>query len=373
MKKYKRIVVKVGSTTLTHADGKLNKTIIKKLVKEIALLMDEGHEVVLVTSGAVAAGMGQLNLAVKPNELDERQALAAIGQVELIHLYSSLFYAFDYHVAQLLLTRDDFSNRRRYLNARNTCTRLLHKKIIPIINENDSVVINEIKVGDNDSLSAFVGALIDADLIILLTDIDGLYDANPRLNPDARLIHTVHQIDDQLLAKAGSSDSKFGTGGMLTKLHAADMALSNGTDLIITAGNDPHNITRAIHGEAIGTHFIAEKPNLNARKYWLRYASVLSGNIHLDEGAFQAIARGKSLLPAGIVKVEGRFERGSVIQLSYREQKIAVGIVNYNSADIKKIMGKHTSQIEDILGYQYSDVIVHSDNIVRIEQSVESR
>lgn len=367
MKKYKRIVIKVGSTTLTHADGKLNKAIIKKLVKEISLLMDKGHEIVLVTSGAVAAGMGQLNLATKPSELDERQALAAIGQVELIQLYSNLFYAFDYHVAQLLLTRDDFSNRRRYLNARNTCSRLLEKRIIPIVNENDSVVINEIKVGDNDSLSAFVGALIDADLIILLTDIDGLYDDNPKTNPDAKIIREVHHIDNEILQKAGSSNSKFGTGGMLTKLYAADMALSNGTDLVITSGEDPHNITRVIRGDEIGTRFIAEKPNLNARKYWLRYASALAGVVHLDEGAFKAISKGKSLLPAGIVNIEGRFERGSVIELCHNNEKIAVGIANYKSSDIKKIMGKHTSEIKDILGYQYSDVVVHSDNIARIE------
>lgn len=372
MKKYKRIVIKVGSTTLTHDDGKINHQVIKKIVKEISLLVDQGYECVLVTSGAVAAGMGELNIQDKPTELDERQSLAAIGQVQLIQLYSNLFYAFDHQIAQLLLTRDDFSNRSRYLNARNTCRLLLEKKVIPIINENDSVVVNEIKVGDNDSLSAFVAALIDADLIVILTDTDGLYDADPRTNPDARLIDVVHEIDDSIKAKAGLSDSKFGTGGMATKLLAADMALSNGTDLIIASGDDPRNITRAVMGENIGTHFIAEKPNFNARKYWLRYASKLSGYVHVDQGAYEAILKGKSLLPAGITRIDGKFKRGSVVRLIHQEEKIGVGIVNYNNSEIKKIMGQHTGKIKDILGYKYSDVVVHSDNIARIERKIDS-
>ncbi|NLJ94565.1 MAG: glutamate 5-kinase [Clostridiaceae bacterium] len=363
----KRVVIKIGSTTLTHADGKLNINKIKKIVKEISLLMDDGYECVLVTSGAVAAGMGTLQLAHKPTELDEHQALAAIGQVELIQLYSSLFFAFDHTIAQLLLTRDDFSNRKRYLNARNTCQLLLDKKILPIINENDSVSNEEIKVGDNDSLSALVAALIDANLLVILTDIDGLYDDNPKTNPNAKLIKTVHQIDDDLKAKAGSAGSKFGTGGMATKLLAADMAMRNGTDLIITSGEDPHNITRAIKGEEIGTHFIAEKPALNARKYWLRYATTLSGYIHLDKGAYQAILNGKSLLPAGITKIDGRFDRGAVVEILYKKEKKAVGIVNYASSDIEKIMGIHTDKIKDILGYRYSDEVIHSNNMATIE------
>ncbi len=368
MKKNKRIVIKVGSTTLTHQEGKLNIKNIKKIVKEISLLEEQGYECVLVTSGAVAAGMGEMEITDKPLELDKRQSLAAIGQVQLIQLYSSLFYAFDQKIAQLLLTRDDFSNRTRYLNARNTCTLLLENHIIPIINENDSVVVNEIKVGDNDSLSAFVAALIDADLLIILTDIDGLYDADPKTNPNAKLIKKVISINQDLLTAAKSSASKFGTGGMTTKLIAADMALKNGTDLIITNGSDPRNITRAVKGEAVGTHFIAEKPKLNARKYWLRYAGKTAGSVHLDQGAYRAILQGKSLLPAGIIEVEGRFERGSVIRLVYENDKFAVGIVNYRSVDIKKIMGEHTAKIKDLLGYKYSDVVIHSNNIVRIEK-----
>ncbi|NLZ71372.1 MAG: glutamate 5-kinase [Clostridiaceae bacterium] len=367
MKKYKRVVIKVGSSTLTHSDGNLNIQKIKQIVKEISLLLDDDYECVFVTSGAVTAGMGALEINHKPTEIDEHQALAAIGQVALIQLYSSLFFAFDHTIAQLLLTRDDFSNRTRYLNARNTCQLLLDKKILPIINENDSVSIAEIKLGDNDSLSALVAALIDADLIVIVSDIEGLYDENPKINPNAKLIKTVHVVDDELKSKAGLPGSKFGTGGMITKLQAAEMALSNGTDLIITSGEDPHNITRAVHGEAVGTHFFAEKPALNAKKYWLRYATTLSGYIHLDKGAYKAILKGKSLLPAGIIRVDGRFDRGSVVQLIYDTEKIAIGIVNYSNTDIKKIMGEHTNKIKKILGYQYSNVVIHSDNMAKTD------
>lgn len=366
MKNYKRIVIKVGSTTLTHANGKLNVRQIKKIVKEISILTDKGYECILVTSGAIAAGMGELNIHEKPTEIDQRQVLAAVGQVELIKLYSQFFFAFDHQVAQLLLTKDDFSNRTRYLNARNTCRLLLEKKIIPIINENDSVSINEIKVGDNDSLSAFVASLIDADLIVILTDIDGLYDSDPRENPNAKRLDYIREITDEIKYIAGTTGSKFGTGGMATKVLAAEMAMSNGTDLIIANGEDPHDISRALKGENVGSHFIASKPNLNARKYWLRYATTLSGKVHVDEGAYKALLKGKSLLPIGITKVEGEFERGSVIGIMYQNKKIGVGIVNYNSDEINKIKRQHTTKIKEILGYQYSDVVVHSDNLVEI-------
>lgn len=366
MKKYKRIVIKVGSSTLTHANGKLDIQQIKKIVKEISILTDQGYECVFVTSGAIAAGMGTLDVQEKPHEIDERQVLAAVGQVQLIQLYAQLFFAFDHKVAQLLLTKDDFANRTRYLNARSTCTLLLEKKIIPIINENDSVSINEIKLGDNDSLSAFVASLIDADLIFILTDIDGLYDSDPRENPDAKRYDTITEITDEIKHIAGTTGSKFGTGGMATKVLAAEMAMSNGTDLIIANGDDPHDISRALCGETVGTHFIASEPNLNARKYWLRYATTFCGNVFVDQGAYKAISKGKSLLPVGISEVEGEFERGSVICIMYNNKQVGVGIANYNSDEIDKIKGQQTTMIKDILGYQYSDVVVHSDNLVEI-------
>jgi len=310
--------------------------------------------------------MGTLNIHKKPNEIDKRQVLAAVGQVELIQLYSRLFFAFDHPVAQLLLTKDDFSNRTRYLNARNTCRLLLEKKIIPIINENDSVSINEIKLGDNDSLSAFVAALVDADLIVILTDIDGLYDSDPRENPDAKRYDQITEITDQIKHIAGTTGSKFGTGGMATKILAAEMAMSNGTDLIIANGDDPHDISRALRGEKVGTHFIASEPNFNARKYWLRYATTLSGNIHIDQGAYNAILKGKSLLPVGITAVDGVFEPGAVVGILFQNKKVGVGIVNYSNLETEKILGRQTSKIKEILGYQYSDVVVHSDNLVKI-------
>lgn len=365
----KRIVVKVGTSTLANADGSLNEDKIKQIVANLSEL-NENAEVVFVTSGAVGAGMGQMKLAHKPKSIVEKQALAAIGQVSLIHLYQILFWAHGKTIAQLLLTKDDFSDRRRYLNMRSVLRSLLAKKIIPVINENDPVVgegIRGVKVGDNDTLSALVAGLIEADLLVILTDIDGLYDKNPSVFADAKFINLVENLDDSIRAAAGAEGSKFGTGGMRTKITAAEMATKNGTHLIIANGADPRNIVRAAHGCEVGTLFLAGKNRINSRKYWLAYSAADKGSVAIDAGAAKALKEGKSLLAVGIREVASEFERGETLAIKDASgQALARGITNYSSAELALIKGRKSEEIEAVLGYKYEDEALHIDNIALI-------
>ena len=365
----KRIVVKVGTSTLANADGSLNEDKIKQIVANLSEL-NENAEVVFVTSGAVGAGMGQMKLAHKPKSIVEKQALAAIGQVSLIHLYQILFWAHGKTIAQLLLTKDDFSDRRRYLNMRSVLRSLLAKKIIPVINENDPVVgegIKGVKVGDNDTLSALVSGLIEADLLVILTDIDGLYDKNPSVFADAKFINLVENLDDSIRAAAGAEGSKFGTGGMRTKITAAEMATKNGTHLIIANGADPRNIVRAAQGYEVGTLFLAGKYRINSRKYWLAYSAADKGSVAIDAGAAKALKEGKSLLAVGIREVVGEFERGETLAIKDASgQALARGITNYSSAELALIKGRKSEEIEAVLGYKYEDEALHIDNIALI-------
>ena len=365
----KRIVVKVGTSTLANADGSLNEDKIKQIVANLSEL-NENAEVVFVTSGAVGAGMGQMKLAHKPKSIVEKQALAAIGQVSLIHLYQILFWAHGKTIAQLLLTKDDFSDRRRYLNMRSVLRSLLAKKIIPVINENDPVVgegIKGVKVGDNDTLSALVAGLIEADLLVILTDIDGLYDKNPSVFADAKFINLVENLDDSIRAAAGAEGSKFGTGGMRTKITAAQMATKNGTHLIIANGADPRNIVRAAQGCEVGTLFLAGKNRINSRKYWLAYSAADNGSVAIDAGAAKALKEGKSLLAVGIREVTGEFERGETLVIKdVGGQALARGITNYSSAELALIKGRKSEEIEAVLGYKYEDEALHIDNIALI-------
>ena len=365
----KRIVVKIGTSTLANADGSLNEDKIKQIVANLSEL-NENAEVVFVTSGAVGAGMGQMKLAHKPNSIVEKQALAAIGQVSLIHLYQILFWAHGKTIAQLLLTKDDFSDRRRYLNMRSVLRSLLAKKIIPVINENDPVVgegIKGVKVGDNDTLSALVSGLIEADLLVILTDIDGLYDKNPSVFTDAKFINLVENLDDSIRAAAGAEGSKFGTGGMRTKITAAEMATKNGTHLIIANGADPRNIVRAAQGSEVGTLFLAGKNRINSRKYWLAYSAAHKGSVAIDAGAAKALKEGKSLLAVGIAEVAGEFERGETLAIKDASgQALARGITNYSSAELALIKGRKSEEIEAALGYKYEDEALHIDNIALI-------
>ena len=365
----KRIVVKVGTSTLANADGSLNEDKIKQIVANLSEL-NENAEVVFVTSGAVGAGMGQMKLAHKPKSIVEKQALAAIGQVSLIHLYQILFWAHGKTIAQLLLTKDDFSDRRRYLNMRSVLRSLLAKKIIPVINENDPVVgegMRGVKVGDNDTLSALVAGLIEADLLVILTDIDGLYDKNPSIFADAKFINLVENLDDSIRAAAGAEGSKFGTGGMRTKITAAEMATKNGTHLIIANGANPRNIVRAAQGCEVGTLFLAGKNRINSRKYWLAYSAADKGSVAIDAGAAKALKEGKSLLAVGIREVAGEFERGETLAIKDASGRaLARGITNYSSAELALIKGRKSEEIEAVLGYKYEDEALHIDNIALI-------
>ena len=360
-----KIVVKVGTSTLTKEDGNLNIEKIKKIVAELSNLSNKGYDVVLVTSGAVGAGMGKLGLTERPKTLSEKQALASVGQVALTHLYQLLFQEYGKIIGQLLLTRGDFSDRRRYLNARNVCNTLLKNKIIPVINENDAIVSNELKVGDNDTLSALVSGLIDADLLIILSDVQGLYNKNPQKYEDANLIEIVGKIDDDIKKTAGREGSKFGTGGMITKIIAAEMATKIGTNMVIASGEDPKNISRIVEKENIGTLFTKKNKKISSKKYWLAYGTNKKGVVTIDEGAEKALFKGKSLLPVGIKSFEGNFEKGTVVKImNMKNENIATGISNYSSDEIELIMGHRSEDIENILGHKYDDVVVHIDNMV---------
>ena len=368
LKNIQKIVVKVGTSTLTKEDGNLNIEKIKKIVSELSNLSDKGYDVVLVTSGAVGAGMGRLNMTERPKTLSEKQALASVGQVALTHLYQMLFQEYGKIIGQLLLTKGDFSDRRRYLNARNVCNTLLKNKIVPIINENDAVVANEIKVGDNDTLSALVSGLIDADLLIILSDVQGLYNKNPQKYEDANLIEIVGKIDEDIRKTAGGEGSKFGTGGMITKIIAAEMATKIGTNMVIASGEDPRNITRIVEKENIGTLFTKKYKKISSKKYWLAYGTNKKGVLIIDEGAEKALFKGKSLVPVGIKEIEGDFEKGTVVKImNLKNEAVATGISNYSSDEIGLIRGHKSENIEKILGHKYDDVVVHIDNMVIIK------
>ena len=360
-----KIVVKVGTSTLSNEDGGLNIEKIKKIVSELSNLSNKGYDVVLVTSGAVGAGMGRLNMTERPKTLSEKQALASVGQVALTHLYQLLFQEYGKIIGQILLTRGDFSDRRRYLNARNVCNTLLKNKIIPVINENDAVVSNELKVGDNDTLSALVSGLIDADLLIILSDVQGLYNKNPQKYEDANLIEIVGKIDDDIKKTADGEGSKFGTGGMITKIIAAEMATKIGTNMVIASGDDPKNISRIVEKENIGTLFTKKNKKISSKKYWLAYGTNKKGLLTIDEGAEKALFKGKSLLPVGIKSFEGDFDKGTVLKImNMKNENIATGISNYSSDEIALIKGHRSEDIEKILGHKYDDVVVHIDNMV---------
>ena len=368
LKNVQKIVVKVGTSTLTNEDGKLNIDKVKKISLELSNLSNKGYDVALVTSGAVGAGMGVLNMHKRPKTLSEKQAVSSVGQVSLMHLYQTFFHEHGKVIGQLLLTKGEFADRRRYLNARNVCNALIRKKIIPVINENDAIVSDELKVGDNDTMSALVSGLIDADLLLILSDVEGLYNKNPQKYNDANLIEIVGDINEDIKRMAGGEGTKFGTGGMITKIIAAEMATKIGTNLVIASGDDPENITRIVEKENIGTLFVRKNKKISSKKYWLAYGTNKKGIITIDEGAEKAILKGKSLLPVGIKSVEGVFDRGTVLKIENLENEvIATGISNYPSDEIELIKGCRSEDIRSILGHKYDDVIVHIDNMVIME------
>jgi len=365
LKKVKRAVIKIGSGVLTRKSG-LNLNLIDDLATEVCRLRNKGIEIILVSSGAIAAGLKKAGLSKRPASLSQMQALAAMGQSNLIMAYEEAFARQGAKAAQILLTRDDLTHRRRYLNARNTLMTLLSWKIIPIINENDTVGIDEIKFGDNDNLSALVVNLTEAHLLVNLTNIDGLYDKDPRRHPDAQLIPLVEKVDRRITKAANTIPGFLGTGGMASKLMAARNISMGGIASIIANGLRPNILKEVFSGKPCGTFFLPEPSTLNSRKQWIAFTKKTKGSITIDDGAESALTKnGKSLLPSGITAVQGRFRMGdSVVIQDKNRQKIAIGMVNYNSGDLQKIIGARTSEIESILGYRHDDEIVHRDNLI---------
>ncbi|GAB5047497.1 glutamate 5-kinase [Thermodesulfovibrio sp. TK110] len=361
-----KIVVKVGSNLLTDKAGRINQRRILYLAKEIAELHNKSVETVIVSSGAIASGMRKLGLKTKPREIRKKQATAAVGQPLLMWMYENYFLKFKKHIAQLLLTRDDLSDRVRYVNAKNTILTLLEMGVIPIINENDTVATDEIKFGDNDQLAALVSGLIEADHLIILSDVLGLYTSDPKKNPDARLIKHVKEFTKELTQIAKPTTTGYGTGGMYSKVIAAKKATSFGIPVHIVSGRKYGNIKAVIEGKQVGTFFEPVREKVTSRKGWIAYATRSKGNLYIDEGAVKALLKeGKSLLPSGIKKVEGDFDVGDAVYcIDEKGEKIAKGLVNYSSCEIKLIKGKKTSEIEKILGYKYTDEVIHRDNLV---------
>lgn len=361
-----RIVIKLGTSTLTAGTKQLNRQRMLEIVQQVARLHQAGHEVIVVSSGAQAAGRERVNFPNLLRSVPAKQMLSAIGQSHLMRIYSDLFDIFEIIVAQVLLTRDDLSHRARYLNARDTLQTLLEQRVIAIINENDTVATEEIRVGDNDNLSALVASAMEADLLIILTDQHGLYTADPRTNPDAQLIENVTLIDESLFLLAGGAGSAVGTGGMITKLQAAQIATRSGVTTVIAAGREPGVLTRLAAGESIGTRFIPTGTHLESRKRWL-LTDRPRGTLHIDAGAARALhARdGASLLPVGIHQVIGTFERGATVSVvDPQGQVIAHGVTSYDSDHLRLIAGQKSTQISELLGYSVGDEAIHRNNLV---------
>lgn len=370
----KRVVIKIGSGALTTKEG-LNLGVINALSKDISHLMEKnGLEIILVSSGAIASGIKKMGYSQRPQSISQQQAAAAVGQSTLMLAYEEAFKTYDKKVAQILVTRDDLTNRKRYLNTRNTLFTLLHWKVIPIINENDTVVVDEIKFGDNDNLSAMIANLAAANLVINLTNIDGFFDDDPRVNKDAHRISVVEKVTSKIEKIASSIPGSLGKGGMESKIKAARHVAMCGIPTIIANGTKKNIIRAIFEGREEGTLFLPQSIPMKSRKHWIAFAKSPKGKIMVDRGAENALIRkGKSLLPSGVIAVYGRFIMGnSVIVMNQQKRSLAVGLVNYQSADVEKIMGLKTSEIEEILGYKHYDEIIHKDNLVLIDNHWEA-
>ncbi len=361
----RRWVVKIGSSLLT-ADGQgLDREAIARWTAQMARLRQAGHELVLVSSGAVAEGMCRLGWSSRPHAIHELQAAAAVGQMGLVQAWESAFSAHGYHTAQVLLTHDDLADRRRYLNARSTLRTLLQLGVVPVVNENDTVAIDEIRFGDNDTLAALATNLVEAEVLVLLTDQDGLYDADPRIQPAASLIPQASAEDPSLESVAGGGGA-LGRGGMITKVRAARRAARSGACTLIASGREPDVLLRIAAGEPVGTLLVPSREPLAARKQWLASHLVSRGNLHLDAGAVQVLReRGRSLLPVGVTRVEGRFDRGELVSCVGPDgEVVAKGLVNYDHEEAARIAGHRSEEIERILGYVDEPELIHRDNLV---------
>jgi len=360
-----RVVVKVGSSLLLKKNEDIDLCFMEKLSEDIATLINKGKEVILVSSGAIALGKKELGIREKNNTISFKQTLASVGQTRLMNIYYQLFQKHNLPVGQILLSGADLSRRSSYLNAHNTFFTLLKFKIVPIVNENDTVAVEEIRFGDNDTLSALVAGLVDADLLIIFSDIEGLYTSDPRKNPEAKLIRQVEVIDKEIEAIAWSTSLEGRVGGMQTKVKAAKIATHSGIPVIV-GGGEGNFLEKIFTQKDSGTFFLPRKGGLASRKKWIAYAHLLAGAIVVDEGAKRAlIEKGKSLLPAGIIEVRGNFEAGDSVSLLDKDNReFARGIVHYSSKELKKIKGVKSSLIEERLGYKYYDEVIHRDNLV---------
>jgi len=366
--RYGRMVAKLGTNVLTAGGDRLDLAVMAALVRQVALLREQGVQVAIVSSGAIAAGRHRLGVKGEARDVPQRQVLAAVGQPDLMYAYQQLFSWHGITVAQTLLSRRDLADRQGYLNARNTLLSLLALGVVPIVNENDVVAVEEIEgsaIGDNDTLSALVANLVDADLLVILTDTDGLYTADPYRDPQARLIRRVERIDEEVERLAGASHGP-GRGGMATKVQAAKLATASGTHVVIANGHAPDVLVRAAAGEEVGTFFPAATDRLESRKRWMLSGLSWRGSIVVDEGAVRALREGKaSLLPAGVVAAQGDFQRGDVVAIvDPRGQRVACGIANYGAREVEAIKGLRSDRIEEVLGYAYGQEVVHRDNLV---------
>lgn len=365
--KYKRIVVKIGTSTLTGGTAYLSPPRMVDLVRQMAYLHDQGCDLILVTSGAIAVGRQRLDFPRLPKDIPAKQMLAAVGQPRLMGLYEQLFGLYGLMVAQVMLTRNDLSTRTSYLNSRNTLESLISRRVVPVVNENDTVATEEIRVGDNDNLSAMVAALIEADLLVLLTDQQGLFTSDPRQDPEARLISEVGEVEipEQIWQSAGRSSNGLGTGGMVTKLEAADLARRSGAQVVIGRGSDKDILIRIAEGDQVGTHFPPSGTVLESRKRYILAGGQAVGSLIVDQGAVAAIEKGGSLLPVGLVLIEGDFTRGDAVRImSPAGKEVARGLTNYASSDLGKILGKQSDRIEKILGFAYGEEVIHRNNMV---------
>ncbi len=367
LKKAKRIVIKVGTSTITYANGKRNFSQIDRLAHEISDLQNQGKEMILVTSGAVAVGVDRMGLPGKPKTIPGKQAAAAVGQGVLMHTYEKFFADYGQIVAQVLITKTEAIDRHRYTNTRNTFMELMRQRVIPIVNENDVVALDELKIGDNDNMSALVAGIVDADLVIILSDVDGLYTANPQTHPDAVIVPEVAEITPEIEASAGGVGSARGTGGMATKIQAAKAATSSGIHLVIASGTEKNAITRVLQGEELGTLFVSRENRLQFRKRWLAFGAKIAGSIVVDDGCAKAIrkAGGCSILPAGVFAVQGEFLPGSTVSVIDKDaHELARGLVHYSSAELEQIKGCNSGEIANILGHKNFDEVIHRDDLV---------
>jgi len=366
LRRASRLVIKIGSQVLSSPEG-IEEGRIKGLVRDLAALHDQGKEVVVVSSGAVAAGMTRLGVKERPKTIPQKQALAAVGQIKLMALYERYFSRFDKSVAQVLLTHEDLANRQRYLNAKHTLLTLLESGMIPIVNENDTVAVEEMKFGDNDQLSSLVATLLEADLLVMLSDVDGVYDRDPRLDDGAQLISLIPDLKRSKGTFGGESQTLYGTGGISSKISAAEKAAASGIPTIIANGLEAGILAKVFDAdEERGTLILPEENRLASRKHWIAHNLKPAGEIVVDEGAYEALAKkGKSLLPSGLREVRGSFGVGECVRcLNPQGEEFARGLVNYSAKELNQIKGLHTSKIEKVLGYKAYDEIIHRDDLV---------